>query len=316
MSSSNTALVDQIKLVNRGRGVRQPTLTLGPALSAALRLEPSAGDDEARRAVMVAWRHGADSMPPDLGAVLLAVSAISYGNPHISGRVQHIADQQRVSARTVWRRYDAAVDFLAQSLLATSGGDVRAAQLGFYVLDFSQIADYTGERPVWVTQRTIRVTAPELGQIVDTIGFPRWEGDEPEYRCLQGCELAGTEHPFAATWEYRLRLPKILHAGDLWEYSVSVRVPNRDCLEPLAALVANRETHRASVEVWFGAGSPVSQVWSLEGIPALALHEANPVAPLVAVGADGRVQRSYQGLQPGRGYGLRWQWPDQAPQPA
>jgi len=300
-------LVREIRDLHRGRGVQNPTLRPGPSLQLALHLEPGTPTDEVRRAVMVAWRRAADAMPPDLSTVLLMVSAITYGNPKVSGRLQHAADLQRLSPRTARRRYDDAVEFLAHSL-AAQAGNTTGTDHGFYLLNFDQIADYSEPSPVRIARRTIRVTAPHLDRIVDTIGFPRWDAGEPEYRCLVGCELEETRQLFSGTWEYQLRLPRTLHAGERWEYAVSVRVPTPQCHDPLAAMVATRETHRASVEVWFGENSPVGQVWSLDGVPALAVQDTTPHPPLLAIGEDRRVVCSYENLRPGRAYGVRWHW--------
>ncbi len=164
MDPAESGLVAEIKRLHRGRGLRTPGLEVGPAVRNTLRLSDDDTDVELiRRSLIVAWRRCADAMPRDLGALLLVASAISYGHPDLTGRLTHWAQQQGVGIRSAWRHYSDTVDHLARRLERGSGGDLGTVDdEGFYVIEFSQIADLSTSSPVFTAHRTIRVTAPVL----------------------------------------------------------------------------------------------------------------------------------------------------------
>lgn len=302
-------LIADIKAVNRGRGVREPLLRPGRELLQALRLDPDCDAETARCAIIAEWRMAADAMPKDLGQVLLIASAISYGKPDITGRVKHAgADVLQVNSRTVWRYYHKAVVQLAQRLVHHTSAD-GGQEHGFYIVEFSQIADFTASRPVFTARRRIRVTAPQLTEMVDTFGLPGGTEGEPEYRCIDGVELVSVSNPYSRTWSYRLKFSRPLTAGEEVSFAVSVRFPGRDSIDPLAVFVGARHTTLAHLEVWLGSDHERMKVWALPGVPSLAVSDQTPREPFLIPTAAGRVALTFRDLQPGKAYGIRWQWP-------
>lgn len=309
MATPSDALVADIKAINRGRGIQEPLLRPGETLLHALRLDAHADAETARRTIMFEWRKAADMMPRDLGQVLLIAAAITYANPDITGRIEHAAQLLKVNPRTVWRRYGVAVTHLAKLLVRRDDAETSTEERGFYLVEFSQIADFTGPQPLFTARRRVRVVASQLTEFVDTIGLPRATTAEPDYRCLSGVSLTGITKPYDGTWAYHLAPTRPLRGGETWDYSVSVRMPTKESVDPVSVIVGTRHTTSAQLEVWLAPDDRAATIWALPGVPALALNDPTPREPLLIPDRAGRVRVTFGPLQPGHAYGIRWQWP-------
>lgn len=307
MTDAHQRLIDEIKALNTGRGIRGSRIDLGDELRNVLQLEPEADDELVRRTVLEAWRNGADRMARDLAEAFLVVSGVSYGEPRVTKRISHAAQRRGVSDGTIRNLYSKAVQQLA-GWLSSRTGDFDPALTGWYPIDFTYIADFTSAQPTFTAHRKIRVTAPRLAEVSDTIAFMGAIQGAPDYRCLLGAQVQAVEQPYENHWRYRLKLPSPLTAGDTWDFSVSARAPDRDSFEPIVGFLPQRSTPRARMEVWFDQEDVDVPVWLLAGVPTFAITDPNPRPPLLRPDSHGKVVHRFRDLQPGFAYAIRWQW--------
>jgi len=128
---------------------------------------------------------------------------------------------------------------------------------------------------------------------------------ELKYHTLEGCRLAGVQDN-GGSWTVQLRLPRCLNVGESHTFSVSVRLPDHDCLEPVFGFAPITSMHAARIELHFEARLPslverMDRAWSAQLMSPTA--SGHPVEVM-----DKRAVANFRNMQTGWGYGVRWAW--------
>ena len=126
-----------------------------------------------------------------------------------------------------------------------------------------------------------------------------------KYYALEGCKLSDVREN-GDSWTVQLRLPRRLNVGESHTFSVSVRLPDHDCLEPVFGLAPVTSMHAARIELHFEARLPrlverIDRAWPAQMMsPTLSGH---PVEVM-----RNKAVATFRNMQPGWGYGVRWAW--------
>ena len=135
--------------------------------------------------------------------------------------------------------------------------------------------------------------------------LPLLRDPELRYYALEGCRLAGVQDN-GGSRTVQLRLPRCLNVGESHTFSVSVRLPDHDCLEPVFGFAPLTSMHAARIELHFEARLPslverIDRAWSAQLMsPTASGH------PIEVMGK--RAVADFRNMQPGWGYGVRWTW--------
>ena len=299
--ASISELFNAIKKL-RSDGIQNPDLHIPKPLLTVLGLNP--GSPFARHQVSKALLSCAARLEENTRSAFLFAAGFCRditGSP--GERVNRAATVLNMGRRTLYRHIEKAAHEITHLLLA---GDHTPAleNIDFITTSTHCRLDLRDDSPTVLMNRTVMALRDGFNAFDEHLFLPLLR-DELRYYALEGCRLAGVQDN-GGSRTVQLRLPRCLNVGESHTFSVSVRLPDHDCLEPVFGLAPVTSMHAARIELHFEARLPslverIDRAW-----PSQLMFPTASGHPIDVM--DKRVVADFRNMQPGWGYGVRWIW--------
>ncbi len=300
--ASISELFNAIKKL-RSDGIQNPDLHIPKPLLTVLGLNP--GSPFARHQVSKALLSCAARLEENTRSAFLFAAGFCRditGSP--GERVNRAATVLNMGRRTLYRHIEKAAHEITHLLLA---GDHTPAleNIDFITTSTHCRLDLRDDSPTVLMNRTVMALRDGFNALDEHLFLPLLRDPELRYYALEGCRLAGLQEN-GGSWTVQLRLPRCLNVGESHTFSVSVRLPDHDCLEPVFGFAPVTSMHAARIELHFEARLP-SLVERID--PTCPAQMMSPTAsghPVEVMG--NRAVANFRNMQPGWSYGIRWAW--------
>lgn len=277
-------------------------------LAGVLRLDGSAPPEVLRENVRRRILAAAEELDKDLRAVFLTAAGFRHDAPlSVSARLQAAAVPLRISERTARRRYKQACVGIATILVSTDARSVLA-DIDYVFLRSRTWIDLRDDEPTIVISRTIGTRSDRIDHVDDRFRLPRFTGEQLTVIGLEGCRAEQPSLVGTNIWALKLRFPRVLRIGDQHTFAISIRLPDRDSLEPFVGFLPHTTSLDATVELRFGDQRPAL----LEKFSA-----PPPVDGLIRIPGSELIQPVaarhvfvFEQMKPGLCFGVRWHWDD------
>ena len=300
--ASISELFNAIKKL-RSDGIQNPDLQIPEPLLTTLGLNP--GSPFARHQVSKALLSCAARLEENTRSAFLFAAGFCKditGSP--GERVNRAATVLNVGRRTLYRHIEKAAHEITHLLLA---GDHTPAleNIDFITTSTHCRLDLRDDSPTVLMNRTVMALRDGFNALDEHLFLPLLRDPELRYYALEGCRLAGLQEN-GGSWTVQLRLPRCLNVGESHTFSVSVRLPDHDCLEPVFGFAPVTSMHAARIELHFEARLPslverIDRTW-----PAQMMSPTASGHPVEVMG--NRAVANFRNMQPGWSYGIRWAW--------
>lgn len=300
--ASISELFNAIKKL-RSDGIQNPDLHIPKPLLTVLGLNP--GSPFARHQVSKALLSCAARLEENTRSAFLFAAGFCKditGSP--GERVNRAATVLNMGRRTLYRHIEKAAHEITHLLLA---GDHTPAleNIDFITTSTHCRLDLRDDSPTVLMNRTVMALRDGFNALDEHLFLPLLRDPELRYYALEGCRLAGLQEN-GGSWTVQLRLPHCLNVGESHTFSVSVRLPDHDCLEPVFGFAPVTSMHAARIELHFEARLPslverIDRTW-----PAQMMSPTASGHPVEVMG--NRAVANFRNMQPGWSYGIRWAW--------
>ena len=300
--ASISELFNAIKKL-RSDGIQNPDLHIPKPLLTVLGLNP--GSPFARHQVSKALLSCAARLEENTRSAFLFAAGFCRditGSP--GERVNRAATVLNMGRRTLYRHIEKAAHEITHLLLA---GDHAPAleNIDFVTTRTHCRLDLRDDSPTILMDRTVMALRDGFNALDEYLFLPLLRDPELRYYALEGCRLAGLQEN-GGSWTVQLRLPRCLNVGESHTFSVSVRLPDHDCLEPVFGFAPVTSMHAARIELHFEARLPslverIDRTW-----PAQMMSPTASGHPVEVMG--NRAVANFRNMQPGWSYGIRWAW--------
>ena len=300
--ASISELFNAIKKL-RSDGIQNPDLHIPKPLLTVLGLNP--GSPFARHQVSKALLSCAARLEENTRSAFLFAAGFCKditGSP--GERVNRAATVLNMGRRTLYRHIEKAAHEITHLLLA---GDHAPAleNIDFVTTRTHCRLDLRDDSPTILMDRTVMALRDGFNALDEHLFLPLLRDPELRYYALEGCRLAGVQDN-GGSRTVQLRLPRCLNVGESHTFSVSVRLPDHDCLEPVFGFAPVTSMHAARIELHFEARLPslverIDRAW-----PAQMMSPTASGHPVEVMG--NRAVANFRNMQPGWSYGIRWAW--------
>lgn len=300
--ASISELFNAIKKL-RSDGIQNPDLHIPKPLLTVLGLNP--GSPFARHQVSKALLSCAARLEENTRSAFLFAAGFCRditGSP--GERVNRAATVLNMGRRTLYRHIEKAAHEITHLLLA---GDHTPAleNIDFITTSTHCRLDLRDDSPTVLMNRTVMALRDGFNALDEHLFLPLLRDPELRYYALEGCRLAGLQEN-GGSWTVQLRLPRCLNVGESHTFSVSVRLPDHDCLEPVFGFAPVTSMHAARIELHFETRLPslverIDRTW-----PAQMMSPTASGHPVEVMG--NRAVANFRNMQPGWSYGIRWAW--------
>ena len=300
--ASISELFNAIKKL-RSDGIQNPDLHIPKPLLTVLGLNP--GSPFARHQVSKALLSCAARLEENTRSAFLFAAGFCRNITGSPGeRVNHSATALNIGRRTLYRHIEKAAHEITHLLLA--GNHVPALEnIDFITTSTHCRLDLRDDSPAILLNRTVMALRDGFNALDEHLFLPLLRDPELKYYALEGCKLSDVREN-GDSWTVQLRLPRRLNVGESHTFSVSVRLPDHDCLEPVFGFAPVTSMHAARIELHFEARLPslverIDRTW-----PAQMMSPTASGHPVEVMG--NRAVANFRNMQPGWSYGIRWAW--------
>ncbi len=298
----------ELARLRKGRGASRPDLlaVLGPTLRTILDVDDTTREDEARTRLVSLLTAEASALQDDLRELVEAAYGISDSRPLLHDRLLAVGHVLQRDERTLRRRLAEADDLLADRMVLRFGARQGLAIPGWHWSSYRFEVDVTGERPIFLSTRTLVPTLDGLNEFDEMVSVPQVGNPEAlQVEGVAGCTYLGREPLSDSSWRLRFALPRPLSAGEQHETVVRFTWPSRDWIQPVAAFVPMRRVERFEVSVAFGQPRSCGKAWIMNGVLPTSFRDP-PAAEALATGET--VEAAFHDLLIGHAYGIAWRW--------
>jgi hypothetical protein len=319
MSSTEKQLIEEFTTLRYGWALSGTGLgnRVGPTIRRLCGIQPDAEDRDIRRLVLPKVKQLSKGLSAqDRRSIAVALGAESGTQlPRLAERIQLLASENCVSARTARRMVFRAFELLAGEAadsLRESADSAADPEQGWYVRSFEALLRLDTPAPELIEERTIVSLRDGLKRITVRFSLPkRLDDDESGYALAaevqHGARIESGEELGEGHFRFVLALSKTLREGDEHTYSIIFRVPRDQPIRPYYAfvpLLAPCESFR--VRIRFDPLRLPKTVWRIHRLTSRILaNRPVPGEPLVLDDAD-EVELDFQKLVQGYGYGVGW----------
>jgi len=310
-------LVAEIRSIRKGRGVWAGNFDqrLGPKLR-ELVAERIGDDTDSRRQAFVAAMRGASArLPDDLRVAIeasLALSAETLRLAQFTDRVSWLAGKIERLDRTALRRIEQAERLLAEELageLRRRRGSTATAPQGWYLDELRTLLRLDTATPESHEHRRIIATRDGLRDIMAWLDLPSDDGRPRltlEVEVLYGGRLVRREEPAKGRFQFVLRLPRDLQAGDVHEYGLMLLVPAGQPMRPHYIFTPECRCDSFSLRIRFDLSRPPQWVRRVAGETVRMFDNTGAQKDLITLDEAGELGLHF--LQPTLylGYGAQW----------
>lgn len=301
----------ELRELCRGRGVHGPDLPgrLGPAIAARV----GGGSPAAQRGKLVEWLTGYLGLLP---AELQLVASVGLGlHPpaearFLGSRLQWLGEHVDREQRTVRRRLDEALTFLAELVLSAEAAGPATTSVPsdeWYFSSIRTLVSLDRREPEVIEERTIVPARAGLGTVTLAMSVARAaDGSTPEVGAdiLYGGLLSRAERPSNSQFRFVIELPKALGPDEEHRLCLRYRIGAGQRMPPHYALTPMSRCDEFRLRIRFPLPAP--QVWLLPGVLPRSLDDDPGELRTISPDRVGDAVVRFGPLQRGLGYGLRW----------
>jgi hypothetical protein len=315
------ALLEEFAKLRHGWGLEATNLRgrIGPQLRRLCGIRPDAGDREIRRRVLSVLRELSAAFPePDrltLGFALATEPGTQL--PHLTERVDLLAERFSCADRTARRRVVRAFDRLAEEAVGLAAGAETSEDLdkGWYVSRLESLLRLDCATPELIERRTIVSRRDGLRRIAIRFSLPRPDGSVPgpapadatvAADVQQGARIESREREGEAHFRFVLTLPRPLRQGEQHTYTMVFRVPDSQPMRPHYAYVPLLACGEFQLRVRFDPQSPPAAVWRFQRVPPRVLNDRMVPGESLDLDEAGEVVLDFSRPETGFGYGVGW----------
>jgi hypothetical protein len=315
MTDPVDAVKSEVRKLRRGPGIMANNLMarLGPHL----RRLCDAGSLDAgacRRVLIHELNRCLDALPPN-PRLAVAVSLNLYREvdaPDLHGRITWLARRIERDYRTAVRRVDSAEQLLAEEILAElhrREGATQTAPVDWHLEELRVLLRLDTPEPEAHENRRIVARRDGLNEVMAWLDVPRGPG-QPEPRLSgevsYGGSLVREERPGRERFQFVVRLPRPLHAGDAHEYGLLIRVPDGEHMRPHYIFTPERPCSMFSLRVRFDPDNLPVWVRRVNGETVRQFDDAHDGADRLYPDGAGEVAVRFTAMALYLGYGVQW----------
>lgn len=304
----------ELKELHRGRGVRRVGVHtwLGPQLRTVAGIPDSAGDEDARSALVRLLRDSTSTFPRDLRYLFLVATGIIVDHPFLEDRLAVAEKALDRSSRVLRRRLRTAEQLLADSLAQSYSHGSGPYEDQGWQWDEHRFELILRADARLTLSRTLRALADHQKYIHESFVIPGRlaAGVNIEFEAVEGLQVLDVDHSSENTWGVTLELPRTLARGQILLTVLRVAIPDARVLNPFLVIAPLRPSRRAVISVDFGTPPAASSSWVIDAaIPSdVTSHSAHgrTVDPRLTPVVTGE----FGAPRPGLAYGIGWDWTD------
>lgn len=309
-------VANDLYVLRRGAGVNDPDVMarLGGSLRAVVETLLDVEDTLASQRLSALLRSTTAELRSRREAEwFLACLGVTSQEPHLQDREATITTREGLAPRTIKRHVERTCREVASALLALSARahQRRPGQMGGWFVDsLSSVAHLETRRPSLHGQYDMVAVVDGVQLLANRVSIPpppRSRLDQaPHFEATEGADLVRVERLSASAWEYLVRLPHPLAAGEGARFGVAVTMPNPRYARPYNVLVPLRAYRHFHCEVHFGDDPEAEVAWRLDGLPAATAEDEEPLGETYDPRSEPVLKSDFFDLQTGCVYGIRW----------
>jgi hypothetical protein len=327
VSDAINAIQREIRALRKGRGVHAADLDrrVGQHLRQLVDDGPSTDAAACRRQLIDQLNRCVRRLPGDVQMAITASLGLhsETAQPHLKDRVARLSAQIARQERTAFRRIKEAEQLLAEEIAAElqrRKGRVQLALDGWHLKEFRVLLRLDTSTPEAHEHRMVAATRDGLDEIVAWLDYPREAAEpEPDLRgeVLYGGRLDRKEHPSRQRFQFVVRLPRVVNAGEIHEYGLLLRVPPGQTMRPHYIFTPERPCSAFSLRVRFDPDDLPRWVRRVEGETVRAFDDLGnrrngveidrPDPDLLVPDSSGEVAVEFTDPALYLGYGVQWQ---------
>lgn len=259
----------------------------------------------------------AAELADDLRTAILAslgTATQTRNMPRLTDRIEWLASQLGRSYRVALRRVDLAEELLAEEVareLRRRRGQAANVPNGWYLEEFRTLLRLDTPTPEAHERRRIVAARDDLREVMAWLDVPR-ESDQRrpslEAEVTYGGRLVRREQPSDSRFQFIVRLPSPLLAGDAHEYGLVLRIPKGQPMKPHYVFTPEHPCQAFELQVRFAQDSFPRWVRRVEGETVRMFDYPRPADDLLVPDGAGEVQVRFRNPTLYLGYGIQWGW--------
>lgn len=320
MDLDRAELLREFKQLARGEGVNAYNVNdrVGPALRAALGIDPRSSPAEVRREVVRSLDTAVQKLPDTVQASVAAALGLSADAQlwFQSARLAVVAEATGYSTKTVRRRYIEGLELLIDVILARGAETSKEPASPFWYADAALELLLLDPGLELIETRHVVSEVAGLAEVpLAWSSSPNRATSAAPVRvdCLHGGRIVRDDASTSpGLWRGKLVFPRPLNPGQRHEFRTRVIDPGHT--DRHIIVTPQRGIERLLVRVKFPdsvegiPGRPAPVVQRLDGILSRFAEDESLVASSVEVDAVAEVAEVFRDLRPGFSYGLRWRF--------
>jgi hypothetical protein len=314
MTAMQTELVDELKVLRKGRGlfVRHIGERVGSALRAVCEVTDADSPVEIRQKVGQRLGILARSLPPDLQIAVVAAFAISpdVRLPLYQDRVSWAAAKLNRDPRTARRRIDDGIHHLAQ--LAAHAVPERSIEWSmdrWHTHELRATLALDRDRPEVLEQHRVVAVEDGLTEVDLVLTVPTVFGSDTSNMTVEmfhGGTLIARRPTAGDGYTVSVQLPGPLARGESHDFVLRTYLSGGDVVRAHFACAPARRCALVDLRVRFDRRRVPAHIRVLENVQVSDFANSAHDGVEVAVDAAGEVRGMFSGPVCGMAYGLRW----------
>ncbi len=308
------AIKRELNEIRRGRGIDAPDLfrRIGPNLRAKIGVHADDTPNQIREKLILAISRICDNLPADLR--LAALTAFSMheesADEFLDRRISWLAGALDRDPRTARRRIDSALDRVAETLSRSSTPDHESDPFDGCYIESLKVLVRVDNGPLTVMEER-KIVAIREGLSEVTVQFSARDVDLSDQGLeildvLFGGEVVARKNITRSYRSYTIRLPRPLSLGQSHEYGALFTLPPGTRIRPHYLFSPLQRVEHLDLRVKFNRERLPGAVWLIDGMPAAAVEDLDPLDHPVALDRIGEARQRFDSMQPGFTYGLCW----------
>ncbi|MFD4673293.1 hypothetical protein ACFWNN_26460 [Lentzea sp. NPDC058450] len=312
MAGSAELIRVEIRALRKGRGVRAGNAEelLGDSLRA---LVAQAG--AVVPALITELDARAAELPEDLRTAVrasLGLAGETKDMPHFKDRVSWLAARLQRDERTALRRIDDAERVLAREValeLDRRDGMDQAGSIGWHLDELRTLLRMDVASPEVHEHRRIVATRDGLQEVRAWMDVPPDDGRRPALsgEVLYGGRIVRREQPTHSQFQFAIRFPEPLRAGQSHEYGLLLRIPEDQPMRPHYVMTPECHCNRFVLRVRFDPARAPRRIRRIDGEPVRRFDSDEPVGTPIELDEAGELEVRFERPAFYLGYGARWQ---------
>ena len=314
MADAATALVGELKVLRRGRGLQAANIDaeIGPLIRRACNISADDGPDVIRRKVRFTLTEMASRLSVEQRLpVLAALGLEAFPGESFASRVEHVADLNNKTPRTIRRHVDAGFEQLAEAMSRMASPSEEPRRTGWYLHRLEAILRMRSNSPECFERRTIVANEDGLDEVTTSITVPRVtntvaRGYDLYIEPYFGVRLLSMERVSDTRFLFRFALPRRLQIGESYQFGVVSRIPPGQPMRSHYVFFPGVVCDEFDLRIRFDPDCLPRDLWRVENVLYPDLDNGPVPGETIALDKAGEVHLMFDDLMLGYGCGAQW----------